>query len=133
MSKYIEKKPKTYRRMKPRTPLVVGDVESADVVTHRRIAVTQPDGTQVISHVLESLDPSPALPTVKPIQIQASSSTTQLNYDDIHVPNMSPPPTPQPRRSRVRIFNLVISRVRYNILNLILDSKGLHTGVCSSR
>ena len=46
--------------MKAREPMVDGDVNAAEAVTHTRYAETQDDGTTIIKHIVESLDSNPS-------------------------------------------------------------------------
>ena len=76
--------------------MVEGEVESAQAVTHTRIAVTQDDGTVVIKQVLESLDNTPQQVTAEPKQPEVYSDV-QLGVDEpmddpiIDQNSMSPP------------------------------------------
>jgi len=106
MSTYIKKKP-TYRRKRAREPMVDGDVNSAEAVTHTRIAVPQDDGSMLITEVLESLDSTPPVTITEQRQPNAQQ-------DDVHEyeqMNISPPQSPQPKKSRVcdiNQFNFVV-------------------------
>lgn len=98
MSTVIRKK-QTFRRRRPREPLVDGTVDTAEAVTHTRIAELQDDGTTIIKHVLESLDDPPSSSTHQQMQIDPPAP-----HDDFHndlMQNMSPPQTPRPKKSRV--------------------------------
>jgi hypothetical protein len=88
--------------MQPREPLREGDIEAAQAITHSHIAEYAEDGTMIIKTVLESLDSPTPRSRVNPFQLQASSSMAAQVYDEI--PNLTPPPTPQPKRSRVGVI-----------------------------
>jgi hypothetical protein len=104
--------------------MVDGDVESAEAVTHTRIAVPKEDGSMSITHVLESLD-LPSTSRSGPMQMQAQH--VRDNVDDDNNDHMSRPQTPRPRKSRVCI---ILYFVNTNII--FTDTEGLHSGVCCS-
>jgi hypothetical protein len=98
MSTYIKKKP-TYRRKRQREPLVDGDVESSEAVTHTRIAIPQSDGTVSFDHVLESLHSSTPSERAEPMQFEVPPIIDDWNHE--HTNNRSPSPTLPPRKCRV--------------------------------
>lgn len=103
-------KRQTYRRMRPKKPMVDGDVDSAKATTHTRFAETQEDGSIIIKKVLESLDPSPSV---------QKKADTQFNYthvtdnENVEMHNISPPFTPQPRKCRVNNITFIFERNRF--------------------
>ena len=127
MSTYIKKKT-TYRRNRAREPIVDGDLNSAEAVTHTRVAVAQDDGTMIITEVLESLDSKPQVPQVS--MAEQRDPIVPRNGEDLHYEqmNISPPSSPQPRKSRV--CDILMTMIPFHIA--ILDTKGLYIGVCSS-
>lgn len=80
--------------------MIDGDLDSSEAVTLSRFAVPQDDGTTIINHVLESLDPSAAHLSTASVQLEISQPNDDYNYDH----NMSPPPSPRPKKCRVRII-----------------------------
>lgn len=78
--------------------MIDGDVDSAQAVTHTRIAVTQNDGTVVIKKVLESLDAAPQRSAVEPSELELPRVMDDPFFDHM---NMSPPPTGPPKTYRV--------------------------------
>jgi hypothetical protein len=98
MSTVIKKKP-GFRRMRPRQPLVEGDVESAEAVTHRRLAETQTDGTTMFKNVLESLDSKASTSTPAEMLMDPPPPTDDYFIDPMA--DISPPSTPRPKKSRV--------------------------------
>jgi hypothetical protein len=103
MSTYLRVK-KSVKRKRGREPLVDGELDSSEAVTHTRMAVTQDDGTVVMKHVLESLDTPPQRLTAEPNQVEIPPSVDNANYEQIQ--DMSPPPIERSRKSRVSIFFL---------------------------
>jgi hypothetical protein len=103
----ILKKKSTFRRKRAREPMVDGDVDSAEAVTHTRIAETQYDGTTVFKHIVESLD-NPILSLAGDSQFagqsQMDASTSHENFNDDQLRDMSPQNTPRHRKSRVSIY-----------------------------
>jgi hypothetical protein len=97
MATSIKKKP-TFRRKKAREPMVDGDIQSAEAVTHTRIAIPQDDGTYVIKQVLESLDTPPSNPRADTSRRATPHLENDYNYDQM---DFSPPDTPRPKKSRV--------------------------------
>ena len=91
------KKKQSYRRKKAREPMVDGDIDAAEAVTHTRFAETQDDGTTIIKHIVESLDSKPSL------SLAGQSQTHQDNLYNEPMPDISPPHTPRQRKSRVSI------------------------------
>ena len=89
------KREKTYRRQHARKPLVEGDVDLAEAVTHRRIAIPQDDGSIKIGQVLESLERTPSTPDHIAIETDLPLPTNNIHDDD---PYLSRPPTPQQQR-----------------------------------
>ena len=101
MSTFIKKKPTIWRK-RARQPMVDGDVDSAEAVTHTRVAETQNDGTTIIKHSVESLD-SPISSMAGQSQMAGQSFTSYNNFNNDQLPEMSPPNTPRTRKSRVSI------------------------------
>ena len=101
MSTYIKKK-QTYRRRRAREPMVDGDVESAEAVTHTRIAEHQDDGSVIIKHVLESLDSSTPESRDEPRHFEVTHDRENYNNEEMH--NMYPPQTPRLRKCRVSVI-----------------------------
>lgn len=87
--------------------MIDGDVDSAQAVTHTKIAVTQNDGTVVIKQVLESLDTAPQRSTGEPSELELPPVIDDPFLN--HMNNMSPPPTGPPKTYRV---NLIIIATR---------------------
>lgn len=87
--------------MRPRQPLVDGDIDSAEAVTHTRIAVPQEDGSIAVKVVLESLGSPP--PTKATFPIQSGNTSVYNDYNDDPMDDMNPLPSPQQKKSRVRI------------------------------
>ena len=83
--------------MKAREPMVDGDVNAAEAVTHTQFAETQDDGTTIIKHIVESLDSNPSSSSAGQRQTQQDN----LYNEPIH--DISPPHTPRQRKSRVNI------------------------------
>jgi hypothetical protein len=105
MSGYIEYQ-KTTRRSKKRKPLVDGSLEASTAVTHTPYIETQPDGSNIIKHRLESLDSQPQKPTPDiMMQIDERNNDQFHNYEDI--PNNTPPQTPPPRKRWVSLIGYV--------------------------
>jgi hypothetical protein len=127
MSTFLKKKP-TYRRKRAREPMVDGDVDSAEAVTHTRVAETQNDGTTIIKHIVESLD-NPSSSSAGHSEMAGQSQMDAPTSHDNQMPDWSPPNTPRPRKSRVSIGNT--SYDSYNNISII-DAKGLHFGICIS-
>jgi CxC2 like cysteine cluster associated with KDZ transposases len=98
MSSYIKKK-KSYRRQRPRLPMVDGDVDSSEAVTHTRIAVPQADGTFLFKNVLESLDSTSSSSFSAAMDVDVPPPLAD-NYNDI--PNHSRAQSPQPRKGRTQ-------------------------------
>lgn len=121
MSSYI-KKGRNFRRKRAREPMVDGDVDSAEAVTHTRIAEAQDDGSVIFKHVLESLDSPIPKSSVDAIQLEATQAR-----EDFNDYNMSPPQSPRPRISRVSVLFLDKSKTR-----TLSDTKRLHNGIYSS-
>jgi hypothetical protein len=94
------KRKKTYRRMKPREPMVEGSVDAAETVTHTKYAEIQDDGTTIIKTILESLDSDTSNPSPS---LAGQSQTHQDNQYNEPMPDISPPHTPRQRKSRVSI------------------------------
>lgn len=82
--------------------MVDGDVDSAEAVTHTRIAETQNDGSTIIKHIVESLDSTPLASSAGPCQMETSTSYDDFNNEQFH--DMSPPRTPRPRKSKVNFI-----------------------------
>lgn len=99
MSTVIKKK-QNFRRRRAREPMVDGDVDSAEAVTHTRVAELQEDGTTIIKHVVESLDSTPTRSTAGEMQVDPPPFDN-IDYDEM--PDMSRPVTPRPRKSKVSI------------------------------
>jgi hypothetical protein len=78
---------------------VDGSVDTAEAVTHTRIAELQDDGTTIIKHVLESLDEPQSSSTHQQMQIDPPAQLDDFHNDQMQ--NMSPPQTPRPKKSRV--------------------------------
>src|SRR6266446_228541 len=97
MSTYVKKK-KSYRRQRPRVPMVEGDVDSSEAVTHTRIAIPQDDGSFIFKNVLESLDSTSSTSKSVPMQVDVPPQVNDFN--DIN--HDTSPPTPPPRRSRTQ-------------------------------
>lgn len=81
-----------------------GDIESGEAVTQTRIAITHEDGSVAFKHVLESLDSHPRSTLGTLGTIQSDVRPVREDVDIGHIDNGSPPPTSQPRNSRVRKF-----------------------------
>lgn len=81
--------------------MVDGDVDSAQTVTHRKIASTQNDGTTIIKQVLESLDTPTERISVDPKRSEVPSGLD--NSISVQMDGMSPPPNGPSRKSRVSI------------------------------
>ena len=79
--------------------MVDGDVDSAEAVTHTRIAEPQNDGSIVIKHVLESLDSPPLCSSAGQMTIDPRPPLVDYNNDQMQ--DMSPPQTPRTKKSRV--------------------------------
>ena len=77
--------------------MVDGDVNAAEVVTHTQFAETQDDGTTIIKHIVESLDPNPSPSLASQHQTQQDNLYNELIHD------ISPPHTPRQRKSQVNI------------------------------
>jgi hypothetical protein len=99
--------------------MVDGDVQSAEAVTHTRIAVPQEDGSVKFEHVLESLDSS-RTPLIRQLPLQDQAARDALDND--YIDHILPPDSPRPSRSRVCIFLYVMNR---NVI--FIDPKGLHS------
>lgn len=97
----ILKKKQSYRRRRAREPMVDGDVDSAEAVTHTRIAESQDDGTTIIKHVLESLDSIQTHSTAGQMRMDSAPPLDNFNNEQLQEMDMSRPPTPQPKKSRV--------------------------------
>ena len=82
--------------------MVDGDVDSAEAVTHTRIAVPQSDGTVEIQQVLKALDTSSLRIGPEPLQLEGPPATDDFNYDQME--NMSPPQLPPPKKNRVSLI-----------------------------
>lgn len=80
--------------------MVDGDVDSAEAVTHTRVAETQIDGTTIIKHVLESLDSSPSIPRAESLQTTTTHAMDE-QHDYEQMANDSRPHTPRPSKCRV--------------------------------
>jgi hypothetical protein len=105
MATFLTKKP-TFRRKRGRKPMVEGDVDSAEAVTLRRYAEIQSDGTTIIKSVLESLDNSPSASASGNNMAgrhEMDPPTYHDDFNDGHVPGLSRPDTPRPRRGKVSI------------------------------
>jgi hypothetical protein len=76
------------KRRRKMGPMIVGDVDSAQVVTPKRIYERKEDGTLTSTEVWQSLDP-PA-PLVTPVVKERS--TFEYQPDDLRNPSPSPPP-----------------------------------------
>lgn len=122
MSNFITKK-QNFRRMKKAKVMEEGDLDSADVLTYRRYAVPQDDGTSIIKNVLETLDSSPLPSTSQYMQIDPQ----QPHHDDLNIDDMSRPQTPMPRRCRV-CAGILKSLNTY--IAFLSDAKRLSFGVC---
>ena len=86
-----------------------GDVDSAEAVTHTRIAELQEDGTTIIKHVLESLDSPPSSSTTGRMQKPPNPPNNDFNNDQMQ--DMSPPPTPSPKKSRVSVHLIYLKTI----------------------
>jgi hypothetical protein len=96
---------------------VDGDVNSAEAVTHTRVAETQIDGTTIIKHVLESLDSSPPITSAESLQT-GSTQAMDDQHDYEQMANDSRPHTPRPRRCRVRVILAEVYIKNKNIIRL---------------
>lgn len=94
---------KSNKRKRGKAPLVDGDAESAQAVTHRTLTETRDDGSTVTQRVLISLDPPPELATTKDMPVDL----TDINYemDSLSpLPGVSPAPEDRRNSNRVRIL-----------------------------
>jgi hypothetical protein len=86
MSTHIQPK-KSQKRKRGKQPMVDGEPDSAQVVTHKQITVISDDGTMVKKKVLESLDtPAPSA--------AAEPKAPEIPPTDHEMDNMSPQPEP---------------------------------------
>jgi hypothetical protein len=86
MSTHIQPK-KSQKRKRGKQPLVDGQPDSAQVVTHSKIRVMGDDGTMVMKKILESLDtPTHAL--------SAEPKDPDMPPIDYEMGNISPQPVP---------------------------------------
>jgi hypothetical protein len=99
MSTFIKKKA-TYRHKRAREPMVDGDLDSAEAVTHTRVAETQNDGTTIFKHVTESLDTTASSSLAGQNTMEGMPRNDDFNDQ---MPDVSPPQTPRPRKSRVSL------------------------------
>lgn len=82
--------------------MVDGDIDSAEAITHTRIAVTQNDGTVLLQQVVETLD-SP--PQKSKSNLRRSDDYPGMDDHIEHMQDMSSPPPGQAKKKRVSICN----------------------------
>lgn len=78
--------PRNTKRKRTTGPMIVGEVDSAQVVTPKTIYKTKKDGTVMSTQIWESLDPLPSSSHVTP----AIEERGTLNHEPAEFP--SPPP-----------------------------------------
>lgn len=87
---------KSHKRKRGKDPLVDGDLEGAEAVTHETVKIIGIDGSSTSKRVLVSLDK----PTVSSQRIEPSINMAGFEFND-HPPDTG---QDQPKQYRVRVF-----------------------------
>lgn len=82
-------------------PMIVGDLDSAELVTPKVIFETKRDGTVVSKQVWESLDK----PTDSALESESSSAMPYMDYEPVDIPS-PPPETSTSRVSKSKLTDL---------------------------
>jgi hypothetical protein len=83
--------------------MVDGDLDSAEAVTHTRIAETLSDGSTIVKNVLERLDSITTPSRAGRMEIDPLPPVDDFNYDATQDMPGSRPPTPVPKKRRVSV------------------------------
>ena len=95
---------KSFRRSKPRKPLVEGDADSGDAVTDTRYAEVQSDGSTIIKSVRQRLDSNTTLFTPGQSQIDPiPPPPPPLDYVNYEPTDMPPSPSPTSGQKKARV------------------------------
>jgi hypothetical protein len=84
---------------KRKRPMIIGDVDSAHVVTPKTIHVTKKDGTVVTKHVWE-----PLYPHVSNVEKPSERPEMSFGYDAGEPPDIG---SPQPERTKTYRVRLI--------------------------